>query len=355
MKNTNAILEIYRKNLIYNYKAFEKISKNKIIAATIKADAYGLGDSEIYKTLYTQKCRHFFVATFSEALKLRKKYSRGNIYVLNGTENLNLNEFFKNNIIPILVSLDEIKLFINNKDLSKKHKIGIQLDTGINRLGIKINKIKNNNFKKLNLYILISHLSSSEKFQDKYNILQNKQFKNSLNLFNKIKYKSIANSMALLLGKNYYYDILRPGISLYGGHYNNKMKKIIKPVIKLKAKILQIKIIEKNEYVGYNKTFKTNKKTKIAILGIGYADGIFRYLSNKGKVFYKGKKFNIIGRISMDTITIDISNDKNNLKSGMYLDLINFDHGIDEIANKCNTISNEILTSISNRVTRIYK
>jgi len=161
--------------------------------------------------------------------------------------------------------------------------------------------------------------------------------------------------MGSLLNNNFHYDLTRPGIALYGGHFNSKLKKVIKPVIKLKAKILQIKNLKKNEYVGYNQTFKSKKSIKIAILGIGYADGISRLLSNNGEVFYKNGKFKIIGRVSMDSISVNITNYNKNIKIGEYMEIINFKHDVEKIAKKCNTISNEILTSISNRVKRIYK
>ena len=160
--------------------------------------------------------------------------------------------------------------------------------------------------------------------------------------------------MGLILGNNFHHDLVRPGISLYGGHFNTKMKKIIKPVISLKGKILQIKTISKNEFVGYNQTYKTNKKIKVAVLGIGYADGISRVLSNKGHVYFKKKTFKILGRVSMDSITVDISKNDKSVKVGEYMDIINHLNGIDKIASECDTICDEILTSISKRVKRVY-
>ena len=160
--------------------------------------------------------------------------------------------------------------------------------------------------------------------------------------------------MGITLGKSFHYDLTRPGIALYGGHFNTKLKNKIKPVIKLKAEILQIKKIKKNQYIGYNQTYRSKNAIIIAILGIGYADGVSRILSNKGYVFYKNIKFRIIGRISMDTITIDITNHNNELKNGMFLEIINYKYDIEKFATKSKTISNEILTSISNRVKRIY-
>ena len=160
--------------------------------------------------------------------------------------------------------------------------------------------------------------------------------------------------MGVILGEKFHHDIIRPGISLYGGHYNTKLKKTIKPVIKLISRVLQIKDLQKNEFIGYNQTYKTTKSTTIAILGIGYADGISRKLSNKGKVFYKKKNFNIIGRVSMDSTTIDITKYKTIIKKGIYMELINHEYDIEKMAKECRTISNEILTSISSRVKRNY-
>ena len=144
-------------------------------------------------------------------------------------------------------------------------------------------------------------------------------------------------------------------IAIYGGHFNNRLlKKNIKPVVKLKAKILQIKQLNKNEFVGYNQTYKTKKKLWIAIIGIGYGDGLKRILSNKGKVYLNNKKFNIIGRISMDSIIVDINKSMPMFKKEQYVEIINYKYGIDNLANDCNTISHEILTSLNKRVERKF-
>ena len=166
---------------------------------------------------------------------------------------------------------------------------------------------------------------------------------------------SLANSFGSVLSKEYLFNMIRPGISLYGGHFNNlHLNKKIKPVVTLKAKILQIKLLEKNQFIGYNQTYKTKKKTWIAIIGIGYGDGLNRLLSNNGKLYFKGKKYNIIGRISMDSVIIDISKEKSIFKNATYVEIINKDHGIDELAKTCKTISHEILTSLTNRIERKF-
>ena len=347
----NAILEVNLTNLEYNYKKLSNIANKSICAATIKADAYGIGVLKTFETLYKVNCRHFFVATTEEALEIRKKKLLANLYVLNGLENNKISVFRNNNIIPIINDKDEYNLICKN---NKKLKFGIHIDTGLNRLGLSLSELSKINFHQNKVHILMSHLSSADESKNYYNIFQNDKFKEAINLKINAQYNSLSNSMGLILGKKYHYDLVRPGISLYGGHFNTKMKKIIKPVITLKGKILQIKEISKNEYVGYNQTFRTNKRIKIAIVGIGYADGISRLLSSKGNVYVNKQAFKILGRVSMDSITIDITKNSKSLKVGSYMELINNIHGIDKMAKECDTISDEILTSISKRVKRIY-
>ena len=351
MNNSSSILEVNLKNLIHNNKVFKKYIKNKQVAATIKANAYGIGDKIAFSTLYKNGCRHFFLATLNEGLELRKSFKKGYIYILNGLENNDINIFKINKLIPILNSKIEMKVIEKTK-----FKFGIHIDTGLNRLGINKKDLPKKIYNNKNLQIVLTHLASTDEKKNLYNYFQNKKFKSINNLFkNKKIIFSLANSMGTILGKDFHYDLLRPGISLYGGHYNTKLKKYIKPVVKLKAKILQIKQILKNEYIGYNQTYKTKKSIWIAVIGIGYGDGISRMLNNKGFVYYKNHKFRILGRISMDSITIDISKSCKLFKIGQYVEIINYLHGIDELAKQCETISNEILTSISNRVQRIYK
>ena len=350
MINESGILNINTKNLIYNYNFFKKLKKNLIVAPTIKANAYGLGDKRIYNLLLNQGCKHFFVATLNEGLKLNNKNKLIKIYVLNGLQNYKLHKFTNSNLIPVVNTIEEYKRIKN-----AKIDYAIHIDTGINRLGISTEEVEKLDLKNHNIKLIISHLSSSDEYKIKYNMRQRKLFNTFVNKKPKGIIFSLANAHGSILDKSYLYDMIRPGIGIYGCYENKKLEKKIKNVISFKGKIIQIKDLKKNQYIGYNRTFKTKTKTKVAIIGIGYEDGIPRSLSNKGFVYFKKDRFKIIGRISMDSFTIDISKCCHDLKVGMYVDIINEEHKVDKFAKKCKTISYEILTSIGNRVYRNYE
>ena len=350
MINESGILNINTKNLIYNYNFFKNLKKNLIVAPTIKADAYGLGDKKIFHILVNQGCKHFFVATLNEGSKLKNKDNSIKIYVLNGLQNYKLEQFTKANLIPVVNTIEEYKR-IKNANID----YAIHIDTGINRLGISSEDVKKIDFQNDNIKLIISHLSSSDEYKIKYNIKQKNLFNTFINKKTKGIIFSLANAHGSILDKTYLYDMIRPGIGIYGCFENKKLEKKIKNVINFKGKIIQIKDLKKNQYIGYNRTFKTKIRTKVAIIGLGYEDGIPRLMSNKGFVYYKKDRFKIIGRISMDSFTIDITKSSHDLKVGMYVDIINNQHKVDKFAKKCKTISYEVLTSIGNRVYRNYE
>ena len=350
MINESGILNINTKNLIYNYNFFKNLKKNLIVAPTIKADAYGLGDKKIFNLLVNQGCKHFFVATLNEGSKLKNKNNSIKIYVLNGLQNYKLEQFTKANLIPLVNTIEEYKR-IKNANID----YAIHIDTGINRLGISSEDVKKIDFQNDNIKLIISHLSSSDEYKIKYNIKQKNLFNTFINEKTKGIIFSLANAHGSILDKTYLYDMIRPGIGIYGCFENKKLEKKIKNVINFKGKIIQIKDLKKNQYIGYNRTFKTKNKTKVAIIGLGYEDGIPRLMSNKGFVYFKKDRFKIIGRISMDSFTIDITKSSHDLKVGMYVDIINNEHKVDKFAKKCKTISYEVLTSIGNRVYRNYE
>jgi alanine racemase len=217
----NAILEVSLKNLAYNYNKLSSIANKSVCAATIKADAYGIGVIKAFETLYKNKCRHFFVATTEEALEIRKKKSLANVYVLNGLEGNELSIFNNYNIIPIINDKDEYSFVSKNIKKYKKLKFGIHIDTGLIDLGLNANDLLKIYSDENKIHILISHLSSADEGKNNYNILQNKKFKEAINLKVNAQYNSLSNSMGIILGNNFHHDLVRPGISLYGGPFQH--------------------------------------------------------------------------------------------------------------------------------------
>ena len=346
-----------------NYKLIKKkVGKECSIAAVLKANAYGLGIKEISIKLKELGCQFFFVATLKEGIELRKILKNIEIFVLNGPiffEKKIYTYFLDYNLIPIFNSLKDLKLWIRLESKNKKKiKIGLHFDTGMNRFGIpnvEVDKIKKLFEKKrLNLFCIMSHLSSADEKNKKINLLQK-------NLFNKINsdYKdvllSIANSSAVFNLKGFNFSFVRSGGALFGIN-PTKNKNPMNNVISLHAKVLQIKNLktENNKVIGYNSTYQVNDALKIAVLGIGYADGYPRNLSNVGYASFKNSKLPIVGTISMDYITVDLSKLRKKIKVGDWVELIGKNISIQDVAFLSQTIEYEILNNLGNRLQKYY-
>tara|TARA_X000000368_G_scaffold331433_1_gene268561 strand:- start:1971 stop:3080 length:1110 start_codon:yes stop_codon:yes gene_type:complete len=358
----HVILEINLKNLRFNYSRIKKrVSKKTIVAATVKADGYGMGSHEVVKSLIKEKCNIFFVATLDEAISLRKKFKQIQIQVLNGFHNERVKDYDKYNIIPIINSLQQLRAIEDYSKKIKKINISIHFDTGISRLGLDkheteyLLKKKESLIKHSNLKMIMSHLACGDRPKHKKNKAQLKLFRKICTHFPGVT-KSLSNSAGVLLGRNYDFDLVRPGISLYGGHcQENQNSSLYKNVISLKSKIIQKRIIFKDDTVGYGGTFKAKNKMLIGTIPIGYADGFFRSFSNKGSFYLLGKKVPIIGRISMDLTTIDLTSLRNrNLNKNVFVEVISNKNNINYLSKIISTIPYEILTSLGKRYQRRY-
>jgi len=189
----------------------------------------------------------------------------------------------------------------------------------------------------------------------------NKKNRSQLNSFKKISKHfpevklSLANSAGILLGKEYHFDVARPGISLYGGQSTLNEKNIYNPVVSLKAPIIQTRRINKGQTIGYGATFKAKKKMLIGTIPVGYADGFNRLLSNQIDLYFRGEKVKLVGRISMDLVTVDLSKFMKNKKiTNNYIELINKKNNINYLSKVISTIPYEILTSLGKRYQRRY-
>ena len=384
--NYNAIAYINLENIKQNYINICKYS-NSSVMAVLKANAYGLGDTEIFTALYSAGCRMFMVAYYAEAIKLKlhaiKLNIKEDIDIVIISQFINPNEIVMNrdneskiNIIPTIYSLEQLESACKHPTINLKN-FAIYFDTGFTRLGIKhefahyastiIKKYNNEN----PLYI-ISHFANADVDKDEtkllqYNLVQYNKFLDICALFPLSK-KSIANSSAILLDKNYHIDFVRSGKGLYG-LINTKNKIKLHNVFSLHAHILQVHNINKGDTIGYKQIFTAEKSMKIALISAGYADGVplqLSYTNNKNtfhyqhacNISYKNIKYKayIVGAVSMDITAIDVTNiPETALYYGQVVDIFGPNtHDINHVCQKINTNVYSILLNLSQRVKKIY-
>ena len=327
-----------------NWQKLRSMSSNDA-AAVVKANAYGLGLAQVAKALYAEGARIFFVATVEEGAELRSILGKKpDIYVFSG-HMVGDTELIKNyNLIPLINSIEQLS---RHSKLLREKKFGVQLDTGMNRLGIE--PMEWESVKELTLslnpVLIMSHLACADDPNHKMN---SKQLDIFLTLTNKINInKSLAATGGILLGPEYHFDLTRPGIGIYGCA---PMQDCL-PVLKIDIPVIQIRNIESGETVGYGNTWTSPCKKKIATISAGYADGLFRAIGKKAKLYFEEISCPIVGRISMDLIGVDITN--LNVEP-VRLELINSQQTVDNIAEGAETIGYEFLTSLGNRYSRNY-
>ncbi|HEY8419577.1 MAG TPA: alanine racemase [Clostridia bacterium] len=338
-----------------------KSNTNSKICAMIKADAYGHGLIQTASALNEADC--FGVARINEALSLREANINNDILLMGGFDDeTTLKELIKNNIILSIHSYEELKILL---PLAQKYdaliRVHIKVDSGMHRLGISDKKTLNNildeisKTKNIKCEGLYTHYATS----DCDTLFLEEQYKNFCKLTNNYNYfKHSANSAAIFQDKKYHMDMVRAGIALYGYINNTNLKTfdkknvqdILKPAMSVFADIVQIKSLDAGEFIGYDKGYQTTRPTKIAIISIGYGDGYPRFV-NKGYVIIKNKKCKILGKVCMDLTAVDVS-EVNNISYKDKVEIFGKNIGADTVARWNNTISYDILCSITKRVNK---
>ena len=331
LKFATSIMAINTSAIKHNYL---QLSQRCNAAAVIKANAYGLKIKNVTPPLLDAGCRVFFVATILEAIKLHKIIKKYNstllknikIHILNGFVNEDDFEYItKYNLIPVLNSLSQIKLWTkNNKQINKNLPCVLHIDTGMNRLGIteqEIKYLKNNShlLHDLNLTLVMTHLCCSEQDDNKENTIQNERFLKAIDV---LKLQHIPKSLSAtnaFIHQSFNYDLVRFGHLIYGYHHKNlneksqALKLNLKPAVTLFAKIIEVQQAQKNEHIGYKTTYKFDKTTYIAKVAFGYIDGLMRKIysdNTKFKALYKNHYLPLIGNISMDSSSFLIDETK---------------------------------------------
>ncbi len=364
-KTHATVFEINLESIIHNLNYFTSILKPKTkVMAMVKAFAYGSGSYEIAKLLEHHKIDYLAVAYADEGIALRKVGIQLPIMVLN-PEQRSFDAMIRYRLEPEIYSLDMLKSFaeaINLATLNEVFPIHLKIDTGMKRLGFEEEELEwlaliLSSNKQLKVASIFSHLAASEdKKWDKFTKTQINKFEKAYDkICSIIEYKPIkhiVNSNGAIRFKNAQFDMIRLGLGLYG--INENVQKELIPVGTLTSTISQIRNIKKGETIGYGRVGKMKKDGKIAIVAIGYADGLSRALSNgKGFMFLKNKKVPIIGNVCMDMTMIDVS-DIDNVAKGDKVEIFGENINVNDLAKQAHTISYEILTSISERVKRVF-
>lgn len=348
-------IKINLENIKKNYLKLQSVinTKKTICSAVVKANAYGLGISQITQALSNVGCKDFWVANLNEAYLVKNNSQISRIYVfqgINSIEELNIME--EHNFIPVVS--DKRQLDCINNYSKKKLNIVLNFDTGIGRDGIQIEEIETLNLTKCKILFVMSHLACAEQKWHFLNKMQLENFNLLKNFFPDSKF-TFANSGGIFLGCKYHFDMVRPGGSLYGVNTSiNKYSQMLN-VVEFHASVLNRKVFYKNQYVGYNATYEAKKGDKVLILNIGYYDGYKRILSNKSKVYAKGFILPVIGVVSMNMIAVDA----NQLPESIFMEiktveLIGEKITIHKVAELASTDQREILTSLSRSCKRIY-
>ena len=329
------------------------------VAGMLKADAYGTGVQEVCRTLRDQGCRHFFVATPDEAEQLRNMDPDSTIYVLDGLQKGTEDFFAAKNIIPVLNTFAEIERYAKFAG-DKKLPAVLNFDTGMNRLGLGTDETPKllddlSILAPLDLKLVMSHFACSDEKDHPKNAAQAEAFAVVAKRFSDVP-KSLANSSAIFRDKNWHYDMVRPGYALYGGNPLPEVSNPMRNVVSLDAQILQTRNIRKGETVGYNATFTAPKDMTMITLGLGYADGFSRSGGNLAQVYYNGQACPVIGRISMDLITADVTHVTGKPpKAGDQVEILGPHQDIDTLASGLGTIGYEFLTCFARRrYRRVY-
>ena len=328
------------------------------VAGVVKADAYGLGAALIAPALAAAGCRSFFVATLDEALSLRDLLPAARIGVLNGCPPGEEGTMRAHRLIPVLGSLAACARWREAVCDDGAPPSVLHVDTGMNRLGLDRDEAAHVTAHRdlldgLGLTHVMTHLVAAEDPDAAENAAQLERFAAFAARFPMLR-TSLANSSGLFLGAGFGSDLARPGYALYGGNPTPKTANPMRPAITLAAPILQIRTIAAGETVGYNGTWRATRPSRIATIGVGYADGLPRSLSNRLTARCKGHTVPVAGRLSMDLTTFDVT-DHPAIAPGDVIELIGPGHDIDAIAAEAGTIGYEILTSLGPRYRRVVK
>ncbi len=365
LADATGVLTVDLDAICANWRKLEKTAVPAECSAVIKADAYGCGLEPVARALANAGCKTFFVATLDEARAARAALPSAALYVLGGFIQNTGDAYAKLDARPVIGDLNELAEWdVFCRRTGWAGGTAIHIDTGMNRLGLTISEaqgiIPRINAGDHGITLVMTHLACAESLHHPLNVKQLATFREIASLFSGVP-ASMSNSSGVFLGAPFQFDLVRPGAALYGVNPTPEADNPMQPVVELKARVAQIRDIERGESVGYGATWTARRPTRLAIVSAGYADGYFRAGgSNDGtrgaEVVVAGKRCPVAGRISMDLMAVDVTDlEKNAVRRGHMVTLIGEGITVDELAHHFGTIGYEVLTSLGSRHARVYK
>ena len=338
-----------------NYCTLRTASAQSACGAVVKANAYGLGVLPVARRLWDEGCRHFFVATAREGIELRALLPEAFIFVFEGVLRGTAGSVIDAGLIPVLNSIEQLRQW---RTEAGGRPAAIHLDTGMSRLGLSNTEVRDASrtglLAGLVLEYAFTHLACADVPAHPMNARQVRDFADSIAHLPGIR-TSIGASAGILLGPEFRGDLVRPGIALYGGSPFENGESPMEPVVSLEATVLQTRTIATPQTVGYGATHTARSGTRLATLGAGYADGYPRALSNRGVAFVAGTEVRVVGRVSMDLITLDISAlAPAQVQPGDSVELLGKHVRLEDLARAAGTVNHEILTGLGPRWQRRY-
>ncbi len=351
-----ALLDIDLAAIADNWRFLAGLNKGET-AAVMKADAYGLGAARIAPVLADAGCGIFFTAHLAEAVALRAVLPRARILALNGLLPHAPADFIAHDITPVLGSLQELAQW-RAAAVRLEHRLPafLHLETGMNRLALTARELAALHedatlLEGITVDTVLTHLLAADAPEDARNRRQLEDFLAKAARFPGAK-RSIANSPGIFLGPDFHLNLIRPGAALYGLNTSTAQPRRMRPVVRLSAPVLQIHDIPAGTGVGYGGSWTAARPSRIATVGVGYADGLHRTLTNRATAYFDDTPVPLVGRVSMDLATFDVTDVPAN--PGDLLVLLDSRHGADELGQEAGTIGYEILTSLGRRYQRRY-
>lgn len=340
-----------------NYRQVRAVVGDVAAGAAVKADAYGLGLESVVTRLWDEGCREFFVASVDEGIELRRLLPGAAVNVFNGAVPGTEDELIAHDLVPLVISAAQL---VGWREAARRHgsalPVGIHVDTGMNRTGMSASELdsvvdESSSLEWLEVRHVLSHLACAD---DPHSTQPEEQ----LARFREVRRRlpggtaSLANSGGIFRHSDFHFDLVRPGVSLYGGSPVAGSPSPLRQTVVLEAPVLQLRDVGPGDYVGYGATYEVTKPETHAVVPVGYADGFHRAASNRGTASVGGAEVPVVGRVSMDLTVFDVSGLV--VRVGDPVELIGDNRPVDDVAAAAGTISYEILTSLGSRYERVY-